>query len=40
LDEKQAITTNYTGYLKKGAKMTLGLAHAIARGDVVLKNDK
>jgi len=31
--------TNYTAYLKKSAKMTLGLAHAIARGDVVLKKD-
>lgn len=31
--------TNYTAYLKKGAKMTLGLAKAIANGDVVLKKD-
>jgi len=32
--------TKYTAYLKQGGKMTLGLAHAIIRGDVVLKNDK
>jgi hypothetical protein len=31
--------TNYTAYLKKGGKMTLGLAHAIVNGDVVLKKD-
>ena len=31
--------TNYAGYLKKGAKMTLGLAHAIERGDVIFKKD-
>ena len=30
---------SYTAYLKKGAKMTLGLAQAIARGDVVLSKD-
>ncbi len=31
--------TSYTAYLKKGAKMTLGLAHAVARGDVIIKKD-
>ncbi len=31
--------TKYNAYLKKGGKMTLGLAHAIASGDVVLKKD-
>lgn len=31
--------TKYTAYLKKGGKMTLGLAHAIVNGDVVLKKD-
>jgi len=33
--------TNYTAYIKEGTKpkMTLGLAKAIASGDVVLKKD-
>ena len=31
--------TNYAAYLKKGGKMTLGLAKAIVNGDVILKKD-
>lgn len=31
--------TSYTAYLKEGGKMTLGLARAIANGDVMLKKD-
>ena len=31
--------TKYNAYLKEGAKMTLGLAKAIASGDVTLKKD-
>jgi len=31
--------TNYNAYLKKDAKMTLGLAKAIKNGDVILEKD-
>ncbi len=31
--------TKYNAYLKKGAKMTLGLAKAIANGDIIFKKD-
>ena len=28
--------TDYAGYLKSCARMTLGVAHAIARGDIIV----